>query len=38
MVVQALHTETVKDYLAERPDLAARLGPSSSKSSWKVRH
>lgn len=33
---QALDTETVKDYLAERAELAAHLGPRHTKSSWQV--
>ncbi|BDA46322.1 probable methylthioribose-1-phosphate isomerase at N-terminal half [Coccomyxa sp. Obi] len=34
---RALNTETVKDYLAERPDLSDRVGPSHSKDAWSVR-
>ncbi|CAL8462461.1 g1994 [Coccomyxa elongata] len=34
---RALDTETVKDYLAERPDLGGHVGPSDSKDAWTVR-
>ena len=34
--MQALDTETVKDYLAQREQLAAHLGPSDTKSDWQV--
>ena len=34
--MQALDTETVKDYLAERQELAAQLGPVESKPDWQV--
>ena len=34
--MQALDTETVKDYLAERAQLAKRLGPKDTKASWQV--
>ena len=34
--MQALDTETVKDYLAQREQLAAHLGPSNTKSDWQV--
>lgn len=34
---RALNLETVKDYVAERPDLGERVGPSGSKDSWTVR-
>ncbi|DBB14334.1 TPA: hypothetical protein ACH3X3_004644 [Trebouxia sp. C0006] len=33
---QALDIQTVKDYLAERDELAAHLGPKDTKSSWQV--
>ncbi|KAL0035512.1 hypothetical protein WJX77_010043 [Trebouxia sp. C0004] len=33
---QALDIESVKDYLAERDELAAHLGPKETKSSWQV--
>ncbi len=33
---RALNLETVKDYVAERPDLGERVGPSGSKDSWTV--
>lgn len=32
----ALDLETVKDYLADRPDLARRIGSTASKSHWQV--
>ena len=32
----ALDLETVKDYLADRPDLGKRVGPQKSKSDWQV--
>lgn len=35
-LMQALDTETVKDYLAERKELAAHVGPSNTKSDWQV--
>ncbi len=35
-MLQALDTETVKDYLAERDELAAHLGSKDTKSSWQV--
>ena len=34
---RALDVNTVVDYLAERRDLATRVGPSGSHSSWQVR-
>ena len=34
---RALNVDSVKEYLAEHEDLAARLGPSGSQSSWEVR-
>ncbi|KAL3137231.1 hypothetical protein ABBQ32_006781 [Trebouxia sp. C0010 RCD-2024] len=36
MQSQALDTETVKDYLAERQELAFHVGPSDTKSDWQV--
>jgi len=33
---RALDVNSVKEYLAEREDLAARIGPSKSESSWQV--
>ena len=33
---RALNLETVKDYVAERPDLGERVGPSGSKDAWTV--
>lgn len=35
-LMQALDTETVKDYLAERQELAFHVGPSDTKSDWQV--
>ena len=34
--MQALDTDTVKDYLAQREQLAAHLGPADTKSDWQV--
>ena len=34
--MQALDTETVKDYMAQREQLAAHLGPPNTKSDWQV--
>lgn len=34
----ALDLSTVKDYLADRPALGARVGPAESKSGWQVSH
>ena len=33
---RALDTHTVKDYLAEKPHLAQRLGPAGSKAQWEA--
>ena len=35
---RALDVNTVVDYLAERKELATRVGPSGSHSSWQVQH
>ena len=35
---RALDVNTVIDYLAERRDLATRVGPSGSHASWQVQH
>jgi hypothetical protein len=33
---RALDVDSVREYLAEREDLAARVGPNGSQSSWQV--
>lgn len=33
---RALDVDSVREYLAEREDLATRLGPRGSESSWQV--
>ncbi len=33
---RALDVDSVKEYLVEHEDLATRLGPSDSQSSWQV--